>query len=117
MKSNTKNKISKDEKARIRITKKILKAKNKTSECLKLGIPKSTYYVWRDKYLSTGRIQNASTKPNTSPNSITDEKIIKLVKMLYLDGRGKYYIKESLTNEGYEVGTSAIKGIVKRLGL
>lgn len=117
MKSNTKNKISKDEKVRIRITKKILKAKNKTSECLKLGISKSTYYVWRNKSLTTGRIQNANTKPNTSPNSITDEKIITLVKMLYLDGRGKYYIKAVLTKNGYSIGTSAIKGIVKRLGL
>jgi len=125
MKYNTndqklKEKIKKEEqetRRKIRIVKKTLQAKNKTSECLKLGVSKSTYYFWRNKYLTTATIKNKSRKPNNSPNKITDKNVIRFVRTLCEDGRGKYYIQTVLKREHFNIGTSAIKGIAKRLGV
>lgn len=123
MNNNIKIKISKEEKSRIRITKKILNAKNKTVECLKLGIAKSTYYFWRNKYLKTGRVKFESKKPLHSPKTITDEKIVKFVERFYKNGRGIKYIAGKIVERFEEgklkkvIGTSAVKGIVKRLGI
>ena len=115
-----KEKIKKEEqdiKYKIRMVNKISKAKNKTAECLKLKIPSSTYYSWRNKYLTTATIKNESRKPHNSPNKITDEKIIQIIKILCESGRGKYYINAVLKRECLNVGTSAIVRIVKQLKL
>ncbi len=123
MNNNTKIQLSKEEKLRIRQLKKILNAKNKTIECLKVGIPKSTFYFWKKKFEITGRIEFESRKPKHNPNQITDKKLIKFVEKFYESGRGIKYIHGKIIEQFEDgklhkiIGTSAIKGIVKRAGL
>ncbi len=90
---------------------------------MKVGIPKSTFYFWKKKFETTGRIEFESRKPKYNPNQITDKKLIKFVEKFYKSGRGIKYIHGKIIEQFEEgklhkiIGTSAIKGIIKRAGL
>ena len=96
----------------------INKIRNKKAQALKFNISIRSYYYWKKQLEETGKIENESRKPKTSPKKYKNKKIInKVIEIRKKYKYGKVKIKKLLEKENIKIGTSAIERILKEHNL
>ena len=92
--------------------------RNKKAQALKFNISIRSYYYWKKQLEETGKIENESRKPKTSPKKYKNKKIInKVIEIRKKYKYGKVKIKKLLEKENIKIGTSAIERILKEHNL